>query len=53
MGKESIVFREKKTKKVLSKISVDGVFEGEIGATKSLLAYEQGIDEKDIEVITE
>jgi len=50
---KNVVFRDKETKKVLAKISVDGVFGGEVENTRGLLAYEHGVDEKDIEVVKE
>lgn len=43
-------FINKNTKKELARYDYEGTFEGELEATRSLLAYENGLKEEDIEV---
>ena len=50
MGKKYIHFTNKKTGKLLVKISVEGSTKEEIEPTRGLLAYENNLDESDIEV---
>lgn len=46
---EWIAFYNKHTGAPLLRISIEGTFEGEIEATTGLLAYENNIQESDIE----
>lgn len=52
MSKDYLTFLNKNTKEVLQKISLDGLHKGEVESTIGLLAYENGLDEKDIVVTT-
>lgn len=51
--KKNLVFRKKGTEDKLLTISEEGSFPGEIKNTIGLLAYEQGVEESDIEVVKE
>lgn len=48
-----LVFYNKKTKERLLSVTVNGLHSGEIKSTKQLLAYENKLEEKDIEVVFE
>lgn len=50
MNKEWIVFSNKLNGKELLSLSIEGTFQGEIEATKDLLAYENKINKTDIEI---